>query len=294
MTYGSLGKCPPCQRDIRPLLCLPSPGMLFGTGHSAPAHDMASDLHLSNIRPTSRPSATGADRELAPPVAGLAALGAAGVALSAAAAWIAATGAGSRAARVQRRGPCPGDRRAHGGGAVRRVPESGRSLRLAAAPRRSAVVADDACRVFGQRPLQHRPGLGLVCRAAAHLSGAGLSHRPAGQPGGPAARPRRRRARGAVRGIRAPRQLPRAEPVGHLRHRLPSQRLHAAELRARLRRSRAHAGAPGGKLAPLRRRCAAAASTLGERQQPDACGARAGARCGRRANACHGRVPDRA
>ena len=56
---------------------------------------MASDLHLSNIRPTSRPSATGADRELAPPVAGLAALGAAGVALSAAAAWIAATGAGS-------------------------------------------------------------------------------------------------------------------------------------------------------------------------------------------------------
>jgi PAS domain S-box-containing protein len=56
---------------------------------------MASDLHLSHIRPTSRPSATGADRELAPPVAGLAALGAAGVALSAAAAWIAATGAGS-------------------------------------------------------------------------------------------------------------------------------------------------------------------------------------------------------
>ena len=56
---------------------------------------MASDLHLSHTRPTSRPSATGADRELAPPVAGLAALGAAGVALSAAAAWIAATGAGS-------------------------------------------------------------------------------------------------------------------------------------------------------------------------------------------------------
>ena len=56
---------------------------------------MASDLHLSHIRPTSRPSATGADRELAPPVAGLAALGAAGVALSAAAAWIAATGGGS-------------------------------------------------------------------------------------------------------------------------------------------------------------------------------------------------------
>ena len=95
MTYGSLGKCPPCQRDIRPLLCILSPGMLFGTGHSAPAHDMASDLHLSHTRPTSRPSATGADRELAPPVAGLAALGAAGVALSAAAAWIAATGAGS-------------------------------------------------------------------------------------------------------------------------------------------------------------------------------------------------------
>jgi PAS domain S-box-containing protein len=56
---------------------------------------MASDLHLSHIRPASRPSATGADRGLAPPVAGLAALGAAGVVLSAAAAWIAATGAGS-------------------------------------------------------------------------------------------------------------------------------------------------------------------------------------------------------
>jgi PAS domain S-box-containing protein len=49
----------------------------------------------SHIRPTSRPRATGADREVAPPVAGLAALGAAGVALSAAAAWIAATGAGA-------------------------------------------------------------------------------------------------------------------------------------------------------------------------------------------------------
>ena len=48
---------------------------------------------------------------------------------------------------------------------------------------------------FGQRALQHRPGLGLVCRAAAHLSGAGFPHRSAGQPGGSAARPRRRRAR---------------------------------------------------------------------------------------------------
>ena len=47
-----------------------------------------------HTRPTSRPPATGADHEVAPPVAGLAALGAAGVALSAAAAWIAATGAG--------------------------------------------------------------------------------------------------------------------------------------------------------------------------------------------------------
>jgi PAS domain S-box-containing protein len=44
--------------------------------------------------PTSCPPATGADKEMAPPVAGLAALGAAGVALTAAAAWIAATGAG--------------------------------------------------------------------------------------------------------------------------------------------------------------------------------------------------------
>jgi PAS domain S-box-containing protein len=47
-----------------------------------------------HTRPTSRPPATGADSEIAPPVAGLAALGAAGVALSAAAAWITATGAG--------------------------------------------------------------------------------------------------------------------------------------------------------------------------------------------------------
>ena len=55
---------------------------------------MASHLHLSHIRPTSRPSASGADQDVAPPVVGLAALGAAGVALSAAAAWVAATGAG--------------------------------------------------------------------------------------------------------------------------------------------------------------------------------------------------------
>jgi PAS domain S-box-containing protein len=48
----------------------------------------------SDTRPTSRPPATGAHSEIAPPVAGLAALGAAGVALSAAAAWITATGAG--------------------------------------------------------------------------------------------------------------------------------------------------------------------------------------------------------
>jgi PAS domain S-box-containing protein len=56
---------------------------------------MASDIPSRDIRPTSRPLATGADREVAPPAAGLAALGAAGVALSAAAAWIAATGAGT-------------------------------------------------------------------------------------------------------------------------------------------------------------------------------------------------------
>src|SRR5215213_2775228 len=67
--------------------------MLEGHRHSAPAHDMA--IPPSHIRPTSRPRATGADREVTPPVAGLAALGAAGVALSAAAAWIAATGAGT-------------------------------------------------------------------------------------------------------------------------------------------------------------------------------------------------------
>ena len=47
-----------------------------------------------DTRPASRSSATGAHREVAPHVAGLAALGAAGVALSLAAAWVAATGAG--------------------------------------------------------------------------------------------------------------------------------------------------------------------------------------------------------
>src|SRR3954468_17401420 len=54
---------------------------------------MASPL-TSHTRPTSSPPATGADNHLAPPVAGLAALGAAGVALSSAAAWVATTGAG--------------------------------------------------------------------------------------------------------------------------------------------------------------------------------------------------------
>jgi PAS domain S-box-containing protein len=48
----------------------------------------------TDTRPTSRPAATGANHEVAPPVAGLAALGAAGVALSSAAAWVTATGAG--------------------------------------------------------------------------------------------------------------------------------------------------------------------------------------------------------
>jgi PAS domain S-box-containing protein len=81
------------ERDIRPLLGPLRGAMLGGHGHSAPAHDMASDTP-SHIRPSSRPPASGVDRELAPPVAGLAALGAAGVALSLAAAWMAATGAG--------------------------------------------------------------------------------------------------------------------------------------------------------------------------------------------------------
>ena len=48
-----------------------------------------------DTRPASLPLASGADTGVAPPVAGLAALGAAGVALAAAAAWIAATGAGT-------------------------------------------------------------------------------------------------------------------------------------------------------------------------------------------------------
>jgi PAS domain S-box-containing protein len=48
-----------------------------------------------DTRPASPPLASGADTDVAPPVAGLAALGAAGVALAAAAAWIAATGAGT-------------------------------------------------------------------------------------------------------------------------------------------------------------------------------------------------------
>lgn len=54
---------------------------------------MATKIPL-DTRPTSRPPATGANQEVAPPVAGLAALGAAGAVLSAAAAWIAVTGAG--------------------------------------------------------------------------------------------------------------------------------------------------------------------------------------------------------
>src|SRR5215208_1675786 len=64
------------------------------TEHSAPAHDMAR-YPPPDTRPPSRLSATGAVHEAAPPVAGLAALGAAGVALAAAAAWIGATGAGT-------------------------------------------------------------------------------------------------------------------------------------------------------------------------------------------------------
>src|ERR671911_209810 len=68
--------------------------MLEGHRHSAPAHDTAIDTPLSDIRPTSRPTATGADREVTPTAAGWTALGAAGVALSLAAAWVAATGAG--------------------------------------------------------------------------------------------------------------------------------------------------------------------------------------------------------
>src|SRR4051812_15213105 len=77
-------------RDIRPMYRRPLSVMLDG---AAPAHDMATPLRL-HTRPTSRPPATGAEQHLAPPVAGLAALGAAGVALSAVAAWVAATGAG--------------------------------------------------------------------------------------------------------------------------------------------------------------------------------------------------------
>ena len=55
---------------------------------------MASDLPLSDIRPTSRPSAAGANREVALPAAGLAAIGAAGVALSLAAVLVTTSGAG--------------------------------------------------------------------------------------------------------------------------------------------------------------------------------------------------------
>src|SRR4051812_20846849 len=77
-------------RDIRPMYRRPLSVMLDG---AAPAHDMATPLRL-HTRPTSRPPATGAEQHLAPPVAGLAALGAAGVALSSAAAWVATTGAG--------------------------------------------------------------------------------------------------------------------------------------------------------------------------------------------------------
>ena len=82
-----------CQRDIRPLLgatATRDPGSRdiarLRTTWPGPSPD---------TRPASLPLASGADTDVAPPVAGLAALGAAGVALAAAAAWIAATGAGT-------------------------------------------------------------------------------------------------------------------------------------------------------------------------------------------------------
>ena len=174
---------------------------------------MASKMPL-DTRPTSRPPATGADHEVAPPVAGLAALGAAGVALSAAAAWIAATGAG----------PAP-----HGFSAVVHAlviaapiaaglyavyVTPARALRLAADPRRGPVVTHDAGRVAGQRALQHRPSLGLVRRAAADLPRARIPIRAVREPRGPAAVQSRVGRCWAVSGVGAPWRLSRRRAPG--------------------------------------------------------------------------------
>ena len=246
-----------------------------------------------DTRPASLPLASGADTDVAPPVAGLAALGAAGVALSAAAAWVAATGAGAE--------PRGFSAAAHAlviaapmtAGLYAVSPTPTGALRLVAGPCRGAVVAHDAGRVVRQRALQHRPGLGLVGRAAADLSRARISLRPVGEPRRSASRPSRGRRRVAVRRDSVSRRVSGAEPVGHVRHRLPSQRLHAAELRARLRRSRAHARRPSGEHPGVRLCRVAASPPSVERQQPDAPRARARTCCGRRANACDRRFPDR-
>ena len=73
MTYVGSDECLPFQCDIRPLLRNLPPAMLTGLDIARERMPMAH--MLSDTRPTSRPSATGADHEVAPPVAGLAALG---------------------------------------------------------------------------------------------------------------------------------------------------------------------------------------------------------------------------
>ena len=193
---------------------------------------------------------------------------------------------------VQRRGSRSGDRRSHRGGALRGLPEPERPLRLAAGARRGAVVAHDAGRISDS--VLYSIGRIWVWFAELLLIYLVLAF-PTGRLASRADRLLVRAGALVVALYLVSALLggvPGAEPVGQLRDRLPGQRLHAAELRARLRGSPAHAGAASGECAPLRRCGAAAGSALGERQQPDACGARARASRGRRANGCDRGLPD--
>ena len=183
------------------------------------------------------------DQEVAPPVAGLAALGAAGVALSAAAAWIAATGAG----------PAP-----HGFSAVVHA------LVIAApiAAGLYAVYVHPGARfgwllilagvlwsptMLAESPDSVLYSIGRVWVWFAELL---LIYLVLAFPSGRfASRADRLLFRAGVVAVGLYLVLallgdyPDAEPLGQLRYRLPAQRVHAAELRARLRGRRAHADA---------------------------------------------------